>query len=158
MSNDFQKEAVKKMAALEHWMAPLFEKAPHIPHGGRETLVKIAPWLALIAGILGLYGLFMVGALGSLLSFSFPGSGLYQASMVVSLVAGLLAAVLNLLAFSPLQKKQKKGWNFLFYGMVITIIAALLNAFVGYGSGLLGTLIGALIGFWLMFEVRSYYH
>ncbi len=157
MNNDLQNGAQKQLSALEHWMVPLFAKAPHLPQSARDVLVKIAPWLALLGGVLGIMAMLSAGMLGAMLSLSMFGYGLLQISMLLSFIASLIASVLYLLAFSPLRKMQKKGWNYIFYGMVLTIIVAILNMVLGYGSGALGTVIGALIGFWLMFEVRGMY-
>ncbi len=156
MDNDFQAKAEKKMSALESWLAPLFAKAPHIPENARQTLVQIAPWLALIFGILGLFAVFSAGAIGTLLSFSFVGAGTIQLMLLLSMVVAFLSAILNLLAFKPLQAHKKKGWNYLFYGSVLSAIATVVNIVFGYGS--VFGLIFTLIGFWLLFEVRSYYH
>ena len=82
------------MSALETWMVPLFAKAPHLPESARQTLAKIAPWLALIFGILGLFGILSAGILSSMFAFSFVGMGMVQISMVISLLAGLISSVL----------------------------------------------------------------
>lgn len=149
---DMRAAAEAKMGALEKWMAPLFAKLPHLPPNIRESLASIAPWLALIFGILGLVSIASIGGFGLLLSFSILGSGL---PMLLAVVVGLLASILDLLAYSPLTKRQKKGWNFLFYGAVLTFAAQLIEIVTYYGSA--GGLIGAVIGFWLLFEVRDLY-
>lgn len=144
------------LSSLEQWLASIFAKAPHLPEGGRQTLVKIAPWLALIFGILGLLGLLSSGMLSSMFAFSFMGGSVMQVSVVVSLLAGFLASLLELFAFKPLSARKKKGWNYLFYATVLMAITAIINAVVGY-SGAPGNIIGLLIGFWLLFEIRKYY-
>jgi hypothetical protein len=154
--NDLHASSVKQMAALEGWLEPLFAKAPHIPANAREMLVKIAPWLALIFGVLGLVGIVSAGMLTSMLfSMAWIGGGAAQIALAVALIAGLLASILQLLAYSPLTAHKKQGWNYLFYGSVLSAIASLVDIIFGYGS--LGSIIGALIGFWLLFEIRGYY-
>lgn len=156
MTNDFTHEAVKEMAALERWLAPIFAKAPHLPPKAREFLAQVAPWLALIFGVLGLLAMLSMGAIGFLLSLSFMDGGLMSISMLVSFIAGLVGAVLQLMAFKPLSARKKKGWNYIFYGMVLSLAASIVNLLIGYGD-VVGTIIGTLIGFWLLFEVRSLY-
>ncbi len=150
-----QNVTAKHMGALEGWLAPIFAKFSHLPEGGRQTLAKIIPWLALVFGVLGLLGIISAGSLMSYLSFSFIGMGMLQISMFISLLAGLIASVLEILAFKPLQSRRKKGWNFLFYAIVLTTVATLLTLLFGYSD--IGSLVGSLIGFWLLFEVRGLY-
>lgn len=158
MSDDLRAEAEKKFSALERWMAPFFDKAPHLPDSARHSIVSIAPWLALIFGVLGIIGLLSASMFWSMFSFAFYTYGFMQVTMIISLIAGLVASVLQLLAYQPLTAHKKKGWNFLFYGTVLTTLAALLDMVFGYGSGAIGHILGALVGFWLLFEVRSLYH
>lgn len=151
----FQATTQKHMNALEGWLAPIFAKFPHIPMGGRQTLTKIAPWLALIFGVLGLLGIVSAGSLMSYLSFSVLGMGMIQITMFISLLAGLIACILEILAFKPLKAMKKKGWDLLFYATVLTTATTILSLLFGYSE--IGSLIGALIGFWLLFEVRGLY-
>ena len=149
----------KHMGALEQWMAPLFAKFPHIPDGGRKTLADIAPWLSLIFGILGLLSILSSLSMASYFAFGVVSmmnvTSLMQSSMFIFLIAGLIASVLQILAFKPLKARHKKGWNLLFYSTVITTATTILSLLFGYSS--FGGLIGALIGFWLLFEVRGLY-
>ncbi len=156
MDSGISRQAGKHMSALETWMVPLFAKAPHLPESARQTLAKIAPWLALIFGILGLFGILSAGILSSMFAFSFVGMGMVQISMVISLLAGLISSVLEIFAFKPLSARRKKGWNYLFYATVLMAVSALIGAILGY-SGALGNILGILIGFWLLFEVRRLY-
>jgi hypothetical protein len=154
MDNQYQAQAEKKMAALESWMAPIFAKAPHLPQNIREGITNIAPWLALIFGILGLLAISSLGGFGLLLSLSFLG-GSYSFMLFVAILFGLIASVLDLLAYKPLTKRMKKGWNYLFYGNVLSAAGAILQIISGYS--VIGNIIGAVIGFWLLFEVREMY-
>jgi uncharacterized membrane-anchored protein len=138
----FKEKTQKHMAALEAWLAPIFAKAPHLPSSAHETLVMIAPWAALIGGILGIFGILSAGMIWSVFSFSLFAYGLMQISMLAGLVAGLVAAILELMAFQPLTNRQKKGWNFLFYGIVLFALSAVVDLFFGYGGGAFGQLLG----------------
>ena len=141
-------------------MAPVFAKTPHLPANIQQTLVSLAPWVALIIGILGLLGIFSIVSLlpmfSSLPYMAIPGMSRLYPMMMFSIVVGGIAAVLDLLAFKPLKERKKKGWNFVFYGNILSALSAILNLVFRY-SGSLGGVIGVLIGFWLLFEVRSQY-
>lgn len=146
------------MAGLEQWMAPFFAKLPHLPPNARQTIVTIAPMLALIFGILGLFVILTGGVIASLLSIVsivMLADGLRPLLLLIALLAGGIAAALDLLAYKPLAARKKKGWNYLFYGTVLTTCSAILE--VVFGAGTLGSIIGALLGFWLLFEVRGLY-
>jgi hypothetical protein len=157
MQNDLQGTAIKHMGALESWLAPIFAKAPHLPQNARTSLANVAPWLALIFGILGLFALISAGLFASIASFSFAamGMGFLPILMFLTLIVGVISAVMEILAFKPLQARKKNGWNLLFYGMVLSAIVTILNLIFSYGS--LGSLIGLVIGFWLLFEIRAMY-
>ena len=146
----------KHMTALELWMAPFFAKAPHLSPGIRKTLTDIAPWLALIFGILGLFGLLSAGMFGTLLSFSYFGT-IASLVMAIGIVLSIISAGLSILAFQPLRSVQKHGWNLLFYGNVLSAVSLVLNLLFGYGYSNLGSVLGMLIGFWLLFEIRQMY-
>lgn len=149
-----QDEVKKRAAALENWMAPLFDKLPHLPANIRELLVSIAPWLALIGGILGLFGVWSAGMLSAFFAFSFVGGG-SQMAWMIALVVALAASILELMAYGPLSARKKRGWNLLFYATVLTTAASVIQILIAYGS--LGSLLGALVGFWLLFEIRGLY-
>ena len=146
------------MNALEGWLAPLFAKTPHLPESARQSIVGIAPWLALIAGILGVYGTFvglrMISFVSSLGYLGMMG-GWYPATLLALIAMGL-AAVLDLLAYKPLSAHKKQGWDLLFYGNTLTAFASILTLLFGYGGGY-SWIIGVIIGYWLLFEVRGAY-
>lgn len=152
---DFRAKAEHNMAALENWMAPLFAKAPHLPNNARETIAQVAPWIALVVGILGIAGILSAGGFASMFAFAYVFSGVSYFALYAALVVGLIAAILDLLAFKPLQARQKKGWNFIFYGTVLSAVSTILHLVFGYAS--VGSIIGVLVGFWLLFEIRGLY-
>ena len=147
----------KNLGVVEKQFASVFDKAPHVPQGFKDFLVAIAPWLALIFGVLGLVSILGAGMLGMLMSMSFLQSGMMGAMFFVSLVAGLLVSLLDLMAFGPLRKREKKGWNYIFLGQLVSLVAAIINVAVGLGSGIAIQIVMMLVGFWLLFEVRGMY-
>lgn len=86
----------------------------------------------------------------------------------ITTAIGLVATILQLLAFTPLKVRMKKGWNYLFYGLLLgalsTIVSVIGSAFAasiysgaGAVSSLISGAIGFIIGGWLLFEVREQY-
>lgn len=146
-------------AALENTLAPLFGKLPHLPHDIRQTIAGIAPWLALVFGILGLFAVLTgLSALPLLMSLPFATAamgGSFYMPMLVALIIGGVASVLDLLAFKPLSARKKKGWNLIYYGTLLSVLSSIVN--MAFGLGGITWLIGAVIGFWLLFEVRGLY-
>ncbi|TSC79228.1 MAG: Uncharacterized protein G01um101425_728 [Candidatus Peregrinibacteria bacterium Gr01-1014_25] len=149
-------DALKHTAALEQWLAPVFRKAPHLPPKARQTLVTIAPWLALVFGVLGVLAILSTGMLASMFfSFTMMLGGMTSIALLIALLASLLSAILELLAVKPLLARRKTGWNLLFYGMLVSTLSFIANAIIGYGS-LVGV-VALVIGYWLLFEVREEY-
>ncbi len=88
-------------------------------------------------------------------SVAFIGRGFEPLMLFISLIVSAIACILELLAYKPLTLRKKQGWNFLFYGTVLTACASILEIVIG--SSFAGNLVGSLIGFWLLFEVRDLY-
>lgn len=140
-------------AGLIRSMEDFYAKAPYLPANIREVLVKIAPWIALVFGILGVIaglGLIGVSPVGVM-----AGVG-NSAVLVVSGILSIIYSVLMLMAFPKLQKHQYPGWRFLFWSEVLSFVSSLISSTVTPGS-IVGAVIGALIGFYILFEIRSYY-
>ncbi len=138
---------------LEKELEPIFtEKLPAFPDNIKDILVQIAPWGALIGAILGgLSFLTLMGA-GSFLSFVNMGTGAYGGStwaMWLGILSLGAITVLCALSFKPLQNKEKKGWNNMYY---LSLISFVLNLFSG---AYIGAIIGGFISFWILFQVKS---
>jgi hypothetical protein len=132
-------------------MGDFFKKAPHLPANVREILVKIAPWIALVFGILGVIA--GLGAVGISPVAAIGGVG-NSVFLIVSGVLTIVSSVLMLMAFPKLQKHQYGGWRLLFWSEIVSVVASLLGI---TAASILGAVIGALIGFYILFEIRSYY-
>ena len=138
-----QKKAADLIPMLENW----FKQVPNLPASVHEILVKIVPWLALVFGILG-----VVAGLGALGLSPLALLGGIDASFVVLLtgVITIVSSVLMLMAFPKLQKRQYKGWELLFWSEVVNVVSAVLTLSVG-------SVLGILIGFYLLFQIKRYY-
>lgn len=138
-----QTKATDLIATLEKF----FKQAPNLPENAREVLVKIAPWLALIFGILG-----VIVGLGALGLSPVALLGGINASFVVLLtgVVSIVSSILMLMAYPKLVKKQYKGWELLFWSEAVGAVSAVLALSVT-------SVLGVLIGFYLLFQIKSYY-
>ena len=128
-----------------------FKRLPELPRGGKEAIVGITPWLALVFGVLG-----VIAALAGLGVFTFLGSlaivtGVRGAgSGFIIVLLGLISSVLLLIAFPGTQKRQIKGWKFIYYSEVVGLVADIISLS-------LGGVVFALIGFYFLYQIRSYY-
>ena len=142
---------------LEKALAPFFlEKLPAFPPELKEGIAQYGPYVVLVLAIIG--ALFLLPALGLTAGLSVFAAG--SAAGMISLLGNAVVIVLEIMAFSPLQKRQRRGWNLLYYaGLLSTasgIITSLLAMPFGFG-GLIGTAIGFFIQFWILFQVREKY-
>lgn len=153
-------------AQTKQFVKPLenaYAKAPELPAGVKDFIVMVAPWVALILGVLSVLGfaisLLGLGALGVLAplagttTISFAGIGL------ITTVLALVSGVLLLLAFRPLQRKQLRGWNLLFWVLVVGLLSsAVVNTLFYFSlSGIAVSLVWFLIQLYFLFQVKSYY-
>lgn len=151
-----KQQATQTMNGLEAMLAPIFEKFPHLSEKNREGVVKISPWIALIFGILGIVGLLGVGGMG-LGALSMMGYGGYGLPMLIHLAIALLSSALLLMSYPGLKAMTKAGWNLAFYSEVVSVAGGVVGIAMWGGSDIVGVVIGALIGFWILFEIRSHY-
>jgi hypothetical protein len=141
-------DANQLIGMVEEWYA----KLPPLPKKWTEVIVKITPWISLVFGILGvLTSLAAVGILTVLAPFVAVGAGVGAASN--GLIGGVLALVssaLLLAAFPGTRAKKMSGWNFLFYSEVVSLVANIVAIS-------LGGVVGSLIGFYILFQIKSHY-
>lgn len=129
----------------------VFKNVPNLPANIREVLVKIAPWLALIFGILGiigglsLLGLSPVGALGGMQN---------GVTLLLTGALAIVSSVLLVMAFPKLNKREYAGWKLVFYSMVVSFVGNLLS--LNFGS-ILWVIIWTAIGLYLLFQIKSFY-
>lgn len=134
------------MAQIEAW----FMKLPALPKGGRDAIVTITPWLALIFGILGvLVGLAGVGLLTALSPVVFVGGG-HPIGAILGSILGLIGSALLLAAFPGTKARKMQGWTMLFWSEVASLVAAVVAISI---SGVLFS----LIAFYLLYQIKSYY-
>lgn len=149
----------------------LVKKAPvQLPENGRRGLVSVLPWLTLIGGVLMLWSAWSLWQLVAWvdswanLANSFGAAYGYATPVTVSpliwvsLVILLVEAVLFFVAFPALRDHKKKGWDILFWVSIVNVAESIVQAiaYTNFGS-LVMSLLGSLIGLYLLFQVRAYY-
>jgi hypothetical protein len=129
----------------------LVKKAPfQIPDGGREWIVKFGPWITVVLLILTLPLLLAALGIGALLM---PVGGVGYATgfgfltIVIIIEIGLMIA-----ALPGLFARKMAGWRLLFYSQLVAIVFNLLS------GNIVSALLMALIGLYILFQVRPLYH
>jgi len=135
----------------------LGKKAPQLPKEWKEFLAKIAPYLAIIGVVIGIpavlalfgFSAFVVpmGTIGGIMGGRpFLGVG-YLIS--VFFLAGII--ILEALSISPLFKRSKTGWNYMYYATLLGAVQNLVSFNIG------GLIIGTLLSLYILFQVRELY-
>lgn len=130
----------------------MFKKLPALPPQAVDVLVTITPWIAVIFGILGvLAGLAGFGLLTAFTPLAMMGGAPTTYGLgFVSAIGLLVSSVLMLVAFPGLNKRKASGWNLLFWSEVVSALSSL----VGFN---LGSVVGILIGLYILFQIKPRY-
>lgn len=150
----------------------IFKSLPPLPKDAKKGLAGIWPWLVLIGGVLQLWSAWQLyrwadswnkvadwaNSWARSLGVDTHTSGL-TVWVWISIAVLAVTAVLLLLAFPKLQKKEKAGWDLAFLAALINLAYGVLTLFIdGRGAGnLIGALIGSAIGFYLLFQIREFF-
>ncbi|HEX8974063.1 MAG TPA: chromate transporter [Patescibacteria group bacterium] len=141
------------IAQLEEFLNEyLVKKAPFaIPAGGKEFIVKIAPYLIIIFAILAIPAILVgLGLTAIFAPFAFF-AGSFGTGFFLSAVFSLVAFIIELMAVPGLFARSKKGWNFAFYASLASLVGSLL------AFNIVGGIIGAIIGWYILFQVKELY-
>lgn len=132
----------------------LHKKAPfHIPPNGREAIVKIGPWIALVLMILALPAILVALGLSAIFAPAAYMYGGYHtgAGFMLQGLLSLMALVMQAIALPGLFKRALKSWYLLYYAALISAVAQLL------GGQVIGMLVGLIISLYILFEIKEYY-
>jgi hypothetical protein len=151
------------MNALDKQLKPLlkildenYAKVPALPKGATDFIVGVAPWLALLGGILALfaaYGLYtLISSPYVAMSASF--GGVNSITWIISALVLVAVGILYFVAFPALKARKVKGWNLMLYGEILYVLSAVAKLNV---VDVVTGLIGALIGYYFLYQVKSYY-
>ena len=133
-------------------MEQIYGKLPSLPTNVKDFIVTVTPWLALIFGILGVLGSLSAFGVSVVASPLVAMGGGFNAAtgLIVATIIGLVASVLELVAFPGLLHRKKSGWMFLFWVEALGVLSAIISL-SGFG------VIMALIWFYFLFQIRPYY-
>jgi hypothetical protein len=132
----------------------LVKKAPALPKGIKELVVKLAPWLTIAIVV------FTIPAILSLFGFGAMMYGTTYGSYVMAktgfnyslpILFILAIWVLKLLAIPGLMKRSVKGWNYLYYAVLVEAANSVVN------FQLLSLVVSTTISLYILFQIRSYY-
>jgi hypothetical protein len=137
---------------LEKELEPVFlGKFPPFSDTVKEFLVQYGPYFILVFSIIGVFGILAaIGIVGA-------GAGMGALSVgmgfnvYISIALGVVTLVLYLMAFSPLKARKRAGWKLLYYALLLGLISNLIELHV------IAFIIGGLIGFWVLFQIREKY-
>lgn len=137
-------------AFLDEFMV---KKAPfQIPLGGKEFLVKIAPYLIIIAAVIAVPAILAALGLSVVLApVAALGGSAWGIGAILSLVASIAALALELMAVPGLFKRTKSAWRLVFYATLISLVGSLVS------FNIVGGFIGAVIGWYILFQVKELY-
>lgn len=150
------KEAMNLIGSVEQ----PFKGLPHLPKGLMEFLVGIAPWVAGIVGVMNLLGAYQSARLamdpnpyGEFFGEFFSYDPTYYWIMTAGAV---LMGLLLIMAFKPLKARQLRGWVYLFWVNILSIVQSLAGIAL-IKSNLIMSLIWIAIGLYFLFEFKPYY-
>jgi hypothetical protein len=63
------------------------------------------------------------------------------------------------MAFPATKARTKRGWDLMFYALLVNIVYGVIILFSNYGGvgNFIFSLIGSAIGLWLLFQIRGKY-
>ncbi len=160
---------------LEDKLGQAFKGVPDMPENGRKAIVQYMPWIALVVGVLSLWLAWGVWQAATLVNtatsylnalsnyYGVPSAATtsgWTLWLMLSFVILAAEGVLYLLAFPGLRTRKKAGWDMLFYGALVNLAYAVIALFAFPNDGfarLVGGAVGSAIGFYFLYQIRSYY-
>jgi hypothetical protein len=161
-----------RTAGLEKWLDELVNKKQpvQLPGEAKRWIADNVWWIVIIGGVLSLWSAWTFWQLGHYVDglsryvnelSRVYGSTTYATELgpmwYLALVGLIIEGILLLMAFPKLKEHKKSGWDLLFYVSLVNIVIGVVYLLVpGYGFGsLIGTLLGAAIGWFFLFQIRS---
>lgn len=137
---------------LEKELEPIFlQKFPPFSDSVKEFLVQYGPYFILVLSVLGILGLLTAFGVGGAVFGMGAASVGIGFNFYVGIALGIVTLVMYLLAFSPLKARKRAGWNLLYYALLIGLVSNLIQL------SIFGFVIGGLVGFWVLFQIREKY-
>lgn len=158
---------MESVTKLEEVIAQWYKKVPDLPETARHWIAVNSWWIALAAAIIT-----ALTVLGILLPFLLTGAILATIGGVMGVAVGgliiiivliwLLVAVVNVallgMAVKPLKRREKRGWNFILFVILLNLLAIVVKVMfdLELGSLILG-IIGSAVAGYFLFEIRDHF-
>ncbi len=86
-------------------------------------------------------------------------SGTDRTILYLGLVVLIINAIILIFAHAWLKRRQRKGWELLFLGLFLNVGYSMVSLFMrGRGATVfVFTLVGSIVGFYLLYQVRDKY-
>jgi len=164
-------EGIHKLEdTIEGWL----KSFPHLPANWRKWLAENVWWLVLIGVILSAIGTLII-VMAVITAMAWVGTattylaangvnvvqsytGLWYVASIISAVLLVVTIIIEAMAISPLKVLNRKGWDLMFIAYLIGIVSSVISAVLQMELfNLIGAAIGAVIGAYFLFEIRSYF-
>ncbi len=144
------------MSQLEDTLDEYFgEKAPQMPDNIKELIVKFAPYLVILGLLFTIPGLLAVVGIGGFASMVAPFGGMQAMRAVTGMWLGIIlmipVVILQAMALPGLFAQSKQGLRYMYWASLVSIVANVLQ------FNLVGAVTGALISFYILFQIKSKY-
>lgn len=145
----------KMLVDLEKKLNEIFgEKAPKLPESVGNFLVKYGPYFIAVGVIIAVLSLLVsLGLLATVIpgaKMGYYGYGYHYGFKFWNLFS-LGVIVLQIMALQGLFKRSKSAWNLMFYASLVEVVSSL------FSSGLISAAIGAMVFWYLLFQIRRFY-
>ena len=146
----------KTLAQLETTLELYFvKKAPALPTNIKEIIVKIAPYLTIISLVLTIPAILVLFGLGSVATMLAPMGGVQTVTGLPTMWLGIVllipVVILEAMAIPGLFARKATGWRFMYWAQLVGVVSNLASL------NIMGAIIGALIGFYFLFQIKSHY-
>ena len=165
---------MKALDSLEKNLEDFFvEQSPPLSTNAKKALVHYLPWINLLLGLLTLYSVYVIWhwahQASNLINYANSISAVYGGPQISSnrlsfgiwlgLIVLVFEALLYIVAFPATRRRQKSGWNLMFYAFLVNVVYGVVILFTSYGGigTLIWTLLGSFVGLYLLFQIRSSY-
>lgn len=158
---------------LETMLDEWYKKVPKMPEGGRKSLAGAFWWIALVLGVLQLWGAWSLWNLAHYLDNMHRAADYvnnYFGYQVVdnnlnffyylAVIVIAVDAVILLLAAPGLKAWKRVGWNLLFLSVLLNVVYGFVRMFSDVGGGFgnfLWSLVVAAVAGYFVFQVRDYF-
>ncbi len=140
----------------EKKLEEIFKQAPRMGEKWQMLFVENLHWLIGVVVILSILvvipTLWMLGLLFK---------GFFSFKMILPILIGLPIMLINLYlcitAYTPVKDRKKLGWNKMFYMELLWVAYTVISIFTTSASGFVSSLIGIVLCFYILFEIKKHY-